>query len=81
MLRLSKLMISRHLWGADAGKLCGEIEIEGTGHKVTLILSEDQAAKIVDLVAGAVVSHAQDVAKLMVADVVSTKALLPGKAT
>lgn len=67
-MTLNKLSIERQQWGLDKGKLFGEISFENQYSKVSVKLTEDQAYKLLAIVAEAVVENAQETSRLLVSD-------------
>jgi hypothetical protein len=77
-LRLNMLRIERQQWGADKDKLFGEIAFENQYSKVSVKLTEDQAYKLLAIVAGAVVENAQETSRLLVSDLQRPQAEIEG---
>jgi hypothetical protein len=62
-MKLEEIAIRRQRYGKDEGKLMGEIVLYNQYAKITLKLSEEQAARIVELLAEEVVTHAREVSQ------------------
>lgn len=67
-MKLNSLTICRQDWGIDKDKLLGEISFENQYSKITCKLTEDQAYKLLAIVADAMVENAHETANLLVAD-------------
>lgn len=78
-MKLNFLKIERQKYGIDKDKLLGEIEFENQYSKVSCKLTEDQAYKLLDIVAEAMVVNAQDTAKMLVADLRRPQATIEGE--
>ncbi len=78
-LKLNKLTIERMQWGIDKDKLLGEISFENQYSKVSAKLNEEQAYRILEIVSEALVVHAQETAKLLVADLRRPQAEIEGE--
>lgn len=78
-MKLNNLTIRRQDWGIDKDKLLGEISFENQYSKVTCKLTEDQAYKLLGIVADAVVENAHETAKLLVTDLRRPQAEIEGE--
>jgi hypothetical protein len=67
-MKLKRLQITRTEWGLDKDKLFGEIEFENQYSKVSVKLSEDQAYRMLEIVADNMVEQAHEVGKLLTQD-------------
>lgn len=68
-MKLKKLLIERQLWGDAIGKLKGEVTLEQSAGITTLILTDEQLAGILQLVAPAVIESAKELAGIIVQEV------------
>jgi NAD dependent epimerase/dehydratase family enzyme len=64
-MELTSLSITRQQWGAETGKLKGEIKFKQANGDITLILSDEQMAGVLNVCAPAVVTAAQEVATMI----------------
>lgn len=67
-MKLKSIYLSRQDYGKDIGKLTGKIEYDNYQSTVALVLSEEQAAKIVNLVAEDMVRHAKELSEILLVD-------------
>lgn len=65
MLQLKNLSIRRIEWGADKGRLQGEIEYQGDKGKVTVTLSAADCERLLPVVAEAIVGASREVAEML----------------
>lgn len=79
MMILQKLDIERQRWGKDVGKLFGEITFDNQDAKVTIKLTEDQAYKMLGIVAEAVVVQAHETANLLISAMQRPQAEIEGE--
>lgn len=68
-MKLKSIYLSRQNWGPDTGKVQGKIEYDNQQATINLVLSEETAAKIVNLVAEDTLRQAQELAGIMISDV------------
>lgn len=78
-MKLNLLRIERQLYGIDKDKMLGTIEFENQYSKVSVKLTEDQAYKLLDIVADAMVVNAHETAKLLVTDLRRPQAEIEGE--
>lgn len=67
-MKLKSIYLSRANYGDNNGKLSGKIEYDNYQTTVALVLSEEQAAKIVNLVAEDTIRHAKELAEILITD-------------
>ena len=67
-MKLKSIYLSRQNYGTDEGKLTGTIEYDNFQATVALVLSEEQAARIVNLVAEDSLRYAQELAGILIND-------------
>jgi hypothetical protein len=79
-MRLIKLNIERQQWGIDKGKLFGEITFENQNAKVSCKLTEDQAYKMLEVMAESVVTSAHETAAILLSDLSRPVAQIEGEA-
>ena len=70
-MKLKSIYVGRQGFGADPDKLTGKIEFDNYQSTISMVLSEEQAAKIVNLVAEDSVRHAQELAGILIESVQS----------
>jgi hypothetical protein len=63
MLRLKNLSIRAIEWGADKGRLQGEIEFVGESGKVSVTLSPADCERLLPVVAESIVTASREVAE------------------
>jgi hypothetical protein len=63
MLRLKRLSIRSIEWGADKGRLQGEIEYAGESGKVEVTLSPADCERMLPVIAEAIVAASREVAE------------------
>ena len=78
-MKLNSLLISRCQYGIDKDKLFGEIEFENQYSKMSFKLTEDQAYKLLEIVAESMVISAQETAKMMIVDLMRPTAEIEGE--
>ncbi len=79
MMRLDTLRIERQKYGLDKDKMFGEISFENQYSKVSVKLTEDQAWKLLAIVADSIVENAQESSKMLVSDLQRPQAEIEGE--
>jgi len=62
-LTLKQLSIGRQQWGDDKGKLVGSVTFVDSRIETSIILSEEIAAKMLDLLAGQLIDNAKEISQ------------------
>ncbi len=78
-MKLNTLRIERQQYGIDKDKMFGTIEFENQCFKMSVKLTEDQAYKLLDIVAESMVEYAHDTAKMLVVDLRRPQASIEGE--
>lgn len=78
-MKLDTLRIERQKYGLDKDKMFGEISFENQYSKVSVKLTEDQAYKLLAIVADAMVENAQECSKLLASDIRRPQAEIEGE--
>lgn len=78
-MKLNSIRISRTQYGLDKDKLLGEIEFENQYSKMSVKLTEDQAYKLLEIIAESMVINAQETAKMMIVDLMRPTAEIEGE--
>lgn len=69
MTMLKSLYIQREGYGADKGKLTGQVEFQGLQGQIAIRLNHPKSQQLLELLAPELISCAQETAKLMVAEI------------
>lgn len=78
-MKFDRINIERQKWGIDKDKIIGEIAFENQYSKVSVKLNEEQALKMLDIVAEALVTSAHETAKMLITDIGRPKAEIEGE--